>query len=333
MKAIVYDKYGPPAVLRMQEVEKPEPKDREIRVKVYATTVTVADIRSRSFTVPRSVWLPARLMIGLLRPRKAILGMELAGEVEAVGHAVRRFQPGDRVFAATLVGYGAYAEYRCLPEDGAVAHMPANLSFEEAAAVPIGARTALHFLRKADVRRGQRVLIYGASGSVGSYALQLAKVFGAHVTAVCGPTNAAMVRALGADEVIDYTKEDFTRRGAVYDVVFEAVDKSSFDDCMKVLKASGVYINVTVPVPSIRMLWTKITSGKRLILGQNSPETAEALYFLKELIEAGKLKPWIDRVYPFEQMIEAHRYVDQGHKKGNVAVTLISSESPESLVP
>ena len=162
---------------------------------------------------------------------------------------------------------------------------------------------------------------------------QLAKVFGAHVTAVCGPTNAAMVRALGADEIIDYTKEDFTRRGAVYDVVFEAVDKSSFDDCMKVLKANGVYINVTVPVPSMRMLWTKLTSGKRLILGQNSPETAEALYFLKELIEAGKLKPWIDRVYPFEQMTEAHRYVDQGHKKGNVAVTLISSKSPESLVP
>jgi len=322
MKAYVYTKYGPPDVLQLRELEKPAPKDNEIRVKVFATTVTVADIRTRSFTVPRSVWLPARFALGLRKPKKAILGMELAGEVEAVGKNVKRFRRGDQVFAATLVGFGAYAEYKCLPEDGAVAIKPGNITYEEAAAIPIGARTALHHLTKANIKSGQKVLIYGASGSVGTYAVQLAKHFGAHVTGVCSSANAEMVKSLGADAVIDYTKEDFSARGEKYDMVVDAVDKCSFAACMKSLKANGVYINITKPLPDLRMLWTKMTSKKKLILGQNAPETAEALNFLKALVEAGKLKVVIDRIYTFEKMIEAHQYVDQGHKKGNVVITV-----------
>ncbi|WP_123042842.1 NAD(P)-dependent alcohol dehydrogenase [Cohnella candidum] len=322
MKAYVYTKYGPPDVLQLREIEKPEPKDNEIRVKVFVTTVTVADIRTRSFTIPRSVWLPARFALGLRKPRKAILGMELAGEVEAVGKDVKRFRRGDQVFAATLVGFGAYAEYKCLREDGAVAIKPSNITYEEAAAIPIGARTALHYLRKANLQSGQKALIYGASGSVGTYAVQLAKHFGAHVTGVCSSANVEMVKSLGADEVIDYTKEDFSARGGTYDLVFDAVNKSSFAACMKSLKTNGVYINVTQPLPDLRMLWTQITSKKKLILGQNSPETAEALDYLKALVEAGRLKVVIDRAYTFDKMIEAHQYVDQGHKKGNVVVTV-----------
>jgi NADPH:quinone reductase-like Zn-dependent oxidoreductase len=322
MKAIVYTQYGPPEVLKPAEVEKPTPKDNEVLVKVYATTVTAADVRSRSFTVPPSFWLPARTALGFRRPKNAILGSELAGKIEAVGKDVKRFRKGDQVFAATLVGFGAYAEYRCLPEDAAVAIKPSNLSYEEAAALPIGARTALHYLRKADIQPGQKVLIYGASGSVGTYAVQLAKYFGAEVTGVCSTTNLALVKSLGAGKVIDYTAEDFSAEGESYDVVFEAVDKSSFAACMRVLKPGGIYINITVPLPGIRMLWTKVTSSKKLMLGENSPESAEALLFLSELVEAGKMKPVIDRVYPLEQIVEAHRYVDKGHKKGNVVITL-----------
>lgn len=322
MKAVVCPKYGPPDVLQIKEFEKPVPKDHEILVKVFATTVTVADVRTRSFTVPRSVWLPARIALGIRRPKRPILGMELAGEVEAVGKAVKRFEKGDQVFAATLADFGAYSEYTCLPEDGAVAIKPENISYEEAAAIPIGARTALHYLRKANVRGGQKVLIYGASGSVGTYALQLAKYLGAHVTGVCSTLNVEMVKGLGADEVIDYTKEEFSAQGARFDVVFEAVNKSSFAACMNSLRNNGVYINITEPFPTLQMFWTKMTSKKKLMLGQNSPETAEALEFLRNLVMAGKLKPVIDRSYPLEQIVEAHRYVDKGHKKGNVVIRL-----------
>lgn len=322
MKAIVCPKYGPPDVLRIEEVQKPVPKDHEILVNVFATTVTVADVRTRSFTVPRSVWLPARIALGIGRPKRPILGVELAGEVEAVGKAVKRFKEGDRVYAATLVDFGAYAEYKCLPEDGAVALKPENLAYEEAAAMPIGARTALHFLRKAEVRSGQQVLVYGASGSVGTYAVQLAKYFGARVTAVCSTSNVELAASLGADEVIDYTKEDFSAQGARFDVVFEAVNKSSFAACMKSLKDNGIYINITEPVPDLRMLWAKATSRKKLILGQNSPETAEALEFLKAIAEEGKIRPVIDRRYTFDQMADAHKYVDEGRKKGNVVVSI-----------
>jgi NADPH:quinone reductase-like Zn-dependent oxidoreductase len=322
MRAIVYTKYGPPDVLQMKEVEKPTPKENEILIKVKATTVTAGDIRSRSFTVPVSFWLPARITLGFRQPKKEILGMELSGEVVSVGKDVKRFKEGEQVFAASLVGFGTYAEYKCMPEDGPVTLKPINITYNEAAAIPIGARTALYYIRKANIQSGQKVLVYGASGSVGSYAVQIAKYFGAKVTGVCSTTNLELVKSLGADEVIDYTKEDFSSKGETYDVIFEAVDKSSFSTCMKSLKKDGTYINVTVPLPDVRMLWTKLTSNKKLILGQNSPENSEALNFLKELVEAGKLKVVIDRCYAFEEIVEAHRYVEKGHKKGNVVITV-----------
>lgn len=322
MKAIVYTKYGPPDVLQLTEVEKPSPKENEILVKIKATTVTAGDIRSRSFTVPSSVWLPARISLGFKQPKKQILGMELAGEVESVGKDVTRFKKGDQIFAATQVNFGSYAEYICLPEDGAVCMKPSNITYEEAAAVPIGARTALFFLKKANIQNGQNVLIYGASGSVGSYAVQLSKYFGATVTGVCSSFNLELVKSLGADEVIDYTASDFSTIDGAYDIIFEAVNKSTFSDCMKLLKEDGTYINIVEPLPSAQMLWTKLTSRKKLILSQNAPETSEALDFLKELVENGKIKVIIDRQYTFEEIVEAHIYVEEGHKKGNVVINV-----------
>jgi NADPH:quinone reductase-like Zn-dependent oxidoreductase len=322
MKAVVYEKYGPPNVLEFKDVAKPSPRDNEVLIKVHATTVTVADFRSRSFTVPRSVWLLARISLGLRKPKKAILGVELAGEIESVGKDVKRFKKDDQVFAATLVDFGAYAEYKCLPEDAAISIKPSNITFEEAAALPIGARTALHYLRKANLQPGQKILVYGASGSVGTYAVQLAKYFGAEVTGVCSAQNLDLVKSLGADQVIDYTREDFSKNGQTYDVILEAVDKSSFSACMKSLKEEGIYMNVTTPLPGVRMLWTKITSRKKIMLGENPPESAEDLIFLKELVEAGQLKPVIDRGFPLEHIVEAHKYVDEGHKKGNVVITV-----------
>ncbi len=320
MKAVVYHNYGAPDVLQLAEIEKPVPTANEVLIKVYATTVTVADMRIRSFKIPISFWLPARIMFGIRKPRKAVLGMELAGEIEAVGAEVQRFRPGDQVVAATLFGFGAYAEYKCLPENGAIAMKPANLTFREAAALPIGARTALHYLRKAAIQPGQTVLVYGASGSVGTYAVQLAKLFGATVTGVCGTANVEMVRALGANHVIDYTKADFSQSGEAYDVIFEAVDKSSFSACMRVLKPEGTYINVTTPLPNLPMVWTKLTSSKHLLLGEDPADNADDLRYLGELVEAGKLKPVIDRCYPLAEIVEAHRYGDRGHKKGNVVI-------------
>ncbi|WP_342601130.1 NAD(P)-dependent alcohol dehydrogenase [Psychrobacillus sp. FSL H8-0483] len=322
MKAIVCTKYGPPNVLQLKEVEKPIPKENEILVKVKATTVTAGDIRVRSFTVPLSFWLPARIALGFRRPQKAILGMELAGEVESVGKDVKLFKKGDQVFAASQAGFGAYAEYKCLSEDGPVSIKPSNITYEEAAAIPIGARTALYYLRKANIQSGQKVLVYGASGSVGTYAVQIAKFFGANVTGVCSTTNLELVKSLGADQVIDYTAEDFSTKGETYDVIFEAVNKSSFSACMKSLKKDGTYLNVTIPLPGINMLWTKLTSSKTLILSQNSPENSEALNFLKELVESGNLIVVIDRSYEIEEIVEAHRYVEKGHKKGNVVITV-----------
>ncbi|MCM3409732.1 NAD(P)-dependent alcohol dehydrogenase [Metabacillus litoralis] len=322
MKAIVYSRYGPPDVLEVKQVKKPIPKDNEILVKVKATTVTVADIRSRSFTVPPAFWLPARITLGLRQPKKEILGMELAGEVELIGKNVKKFKKGDQVFAATLTDFGAYAEYKCLKEDGPVAIKPSNISFGEAAAIPIGARTALYFLRKAGIKSGHDVLVYGASGSVGSYAVQIAKYLGANVTGVCSTSNLELVKSLGADKVIDYTAEDFANIDETYDVIFEAVNKSSFSVCIKLLKKNGTYINVTDPLPNAQMLWTKMTTNKKLLLSRNSPESSEALNFLKELVEMGKLKVLVDRFYSFDEIVEAHRYVEKGHKKGNVVINV-----------
>jgi len=321
MKAIVCTKYGPPDVLQLKEVAKPVPKDNEVLVKVYATTVTAGDVRIRSFTYAPWFWLPGRIMFGIRKPRKSIPGDELAGVIESVGKDVKLFKKGDQVFGINCsFGFGGgNAEYKCLPEERGLAVKPANMTYEEAAAVPFGGLTALHFLRKGNIQSGQKVLIYGASGSVGTYAVQLAKYYGAEVTGVCSTTNLEMVKSLGADNVIDYTKEDFTKSGQTYDAIYDAVMKTSFSRCKSSLKQRGVYL--TVDWPLLQALWASMTSSKKVIFGLGSTKT-EDLVFLKELIEAGKIMPVIDRRYPLEHTAEAHQYVEKGHKKGNVVITV-----------
>jgi NADPH:quinone reductase-like Zn-dependent oxidoreductase len=320
MKAILCERYGPPEVLQLREVEKPTPKDNEILVRVDATTVTAGDCEIRKFKMPALLWLPARIGFGFRGPRKKILGQELAGEIESVGKDVKLFKKGDQVFALTGFHLGAYAEYDCLPENGLVATKPANMTYEEAATVPLGGLHASHFLRKASIQSGQRVLINGAGGSIGTLAVQLAKSFGAEVTAVDSAGKLDMLRSIGADQVIDYSKEDFTQSGVSYDVIFDIVGKSSFSGSIRSLKARGFYLLGNPGLSQLaRRYWTS-TGGKKVMSGMKCG--AEDLVFLKGLIEAGKVRSVIDRSYPLEEIAEAHRYVDTGQKAGNVVITV-----------
>jgi NADPH:quinone reductase-like Zn-dependent oxidoreductase len=328
MKAIVWTKYGPPDVLQLQEVEKPTPKEDQVLIRIYATTVTAGDCEMRSLKFPVYLSLAMRLWIGLIKPKgTTIPGTELTGEIEAVGKGVKRFKVGDQVFGAAGMGFGANAEYICLPEEpgemeGGVATKPVNMTYEEAATVPFGGRDALHFLRLGNIQSGQKVLINGAGGSIGTFAVQLAKYFGAEVTAVDSTPKLDMLRSIGADQVVDYTQEDFATRGEVYDVIFDVVGTIAFSPNDRSLSENGTYLTANPRLPQmVRGLWTSMRSSKKVIMKTASGTIAD-LVFLRELIEAGKIKTVIDRSYPLEQIAEAHRYVETGQKKGNVVITV-----------
>ena len=331
MKAIIWTKYGPPEVLQLAEIEKPIPKDNQVRIKIHATTVTAGDCEMRSLKFPLWLSLPMRLYAGPIKPsRIQIIGQELAGEIESVGKNVTRFKEGDQVFASTGFGSGTYAEYVCMPEvpgemEGLLVLKPANLSYQEAAAVPTGGLEALHFLRLANIRSGETVLVNGAGGSIGTFGVQLARFYGAQVTAVDRADKLDMLRSIGAQHVIDYTREDFTKSGQTYDVIFDVVGKSPYSDSLNSLNPNGRYLiaNPTL-TRMIRGAWTSRRGNKKVIIGAASYKT-EDLMTLKELIETGEIKVIIDRSFPLEQMVEAHRYVESGAKKGGLVITVTES--------
>ena len=324
MKAIVYERYGPPEVLQLREVPTPVPKANEILIRVHAVAVTAGDANMRGFTfVPRGFGPVPRLMFGLTKPRKQILGLNMSGEVEAIGKNVTLFKTGDQVFGSTESVLGAYAEYVCLPEDGVLALKPPGTSHEEASTYAFGAQTALYFLRNlGKVTSGQRVLISGASGSVGTFAVQLAKHFGAHVTAVCSTSHLNLVKSLGADAVIDYTKEDFTQNGVKYDAILDVTGKVPFSRLKDSLTTNGVHLAVQASVPDFaRVLWTSIRGGRKIKAGV-AMANKEDLQFFKQLMDARKIQAVIDKAYPLEKAVDAHRHVDSGHKKGNVVLSI-----------
>jgi NADPH:quinone reductase-like Zn-dependent oxidoreductase len=331
MKAVVFTEYGSPDVLRLEEVAKPTPKADQVLVRVFATTVNYGDLvarklahlSSREFNMPALFLLPTRMNFGWNKPKNNILGSELAGQVEAVGERVTKFKPGDRVFAYTGMGMGANAEYICLPEKGTIALKPANMGYDEAATLPYGAVMAVSLLKKANVQPGQNVLINGASGGIGAVAVQLAKYYGAEVTGVCGAPRLEYVKSLGADNVIDYARQDFTRNGETYDLIFDILGRSSYSRCRGSLKPRGIYLLASFKSRALfDMLRTSLAGCKHRVICAMAGEKAESLVFVKDLVEAGKVKAVIDRRFPLEQTAEAHRYVEQGQRQGQVVITV-----------
>jgi NADPH:quinone reductase-like Zn-dependent oxidoreductase len=325
MKAVVLTRHGSPDGLQLKEVEKPALKDNEVLVKVHATSVTAGDTELRGLKFPFWLWLPIRIYTGLVSRGKMILGQELSGRIEAFGPAVQQFKQGDSIFAATGFGFGGYAEYVALPAEGGegvIALKPQNMSYEEAAVVPVAGLEALHFLKNAHIQAGEKVLIYGAGGSIGSFGVQLAKHYGAEVTGLDSSAKLDMLRSIGADHVIDYTREDFSRSGKSYDVIFDVIGKSPFARSVSVLKPNGRYLIANPKLSQIlRRRWVSQSTGVQFVLGPASRKP-EDLKQLKDLIEAGTIKAVIDRAYPLEQAAEAHRYVETGRKQGNVVITV-----------
>jgi NADPH:quinone reductase-like Zn-dependent oxidoreductase len=331
MKAIVCAKYGPPEVLQLEEVVKPAPKDNEVLIRVRAASVNFGNLMARNFkavsprkfNMPFLLWLLAKISFGLGKPNITILGNELAGEVEAVGRDVTKFKVGDQVFAHAGMSMGAYAEYVCMSESGTVTIKPVNLSYEEASTLPYGAVMATNLLAKANIQRGQKVLINGASGGIGSMAVQLAKYYGAEVTGVCGTPRLEFVKSLGADKVIDYTQEDFTQNGETYDLIFDILGRSSFSKLKRSLKPNGIYLLASFKTKALlQMLWTSLTGSKQKVICAFANEIPESLTFVKKLVEEGKVKAIVDKSFPMEQVAEAHQYVENGYKRGNVVITM-----------
>jgi NADPH:quinone reductase-like Zn-dependent oxidoreductase len=319
MKAIVFTKYGTPEVLLLKEVKKPTPKDNEVLIRIYGTTVTAGDTEIRGLKFPFAMRLLMRLGFGFIRPRKKILGQELSGVIEVVGKEVKLFKAGDQIFAASAFKFGAYAQYICLPSKYVMTKKPKNMSYEEAAAVITGGINALYYLRKGNIQSGQKVLIRGASGTIGTFGIQLAKYYGAEVTGIGNPNSLEMMKSLGADKVIDYTKEDFTESGETYDVIFDVIGKSSFSELIKSLKENGIYLLANTGARKVRKL---LKSGQKVITGKSLIYKTEDLVFLRELIEAGKLTTAIGKRYSLEQIPEAHRYIEKGEKTGNIVITV-----------